>query len=151
MALGDMTLFDEFPTNEGQAKHNFDSDQYYVGLVTGVTPDKAVASPSWDDYSSFQISQAGGYTGPVLQDVEALSEAAGVTTLRMKSFTVPKSVSGQPSATCWGILYNGTSAGNPAVLFMELGAVDIQNSQVDFLYNNAAIDSYGTIFTKYAA
>lgn len=124
MATGDVYLFEE------AMAYMFDggweaSDIIKCAVINNtLTPIIGQTTPSYDDYSANEVTAAGTYTtgGESIGTWGAvITQTSGVT--KMDSATDPTWLQDPLNATdaWWGILYNDTAAGNPAIAFIELG------------------------------
>lgn len=122
MAAGDTTVFDEakaYMIDGGWEA----ADDIKVAIVDDTTdPTAADAAPELADYT--EVTAAGTYTagGTSLGTLTSVvTEAAGVMTF--DSATNPTWAADASNATdaYWGIIYNDTQAGDPAIGFVELG------------------------------
>lgn len=129
MAQGDVTLFNEFKEDIGQAIHNLSTATFKLGLVTNaVTPSASTADPRWGaggttNLSSSQVTPGGNYStgGPTISST-TYSETAGTATFDGADISIASNAS-NPNNARWGIIYNDTSTGKEAVAFLDLGGV----------------------------
>lgn len=136
MAAGDITLFNQFPTDSGLKVHDLGNDTLRVGLITAAqTPTGNDATPTWGDYSGNQVATGTSYTdkGPALTSV-TFNRATAVTTLDAANVTVSQDASGFTNAR-WGIIYNDTATNDEAIGFIDLGGnVSIQGGDLDIQF-----------------
>jgi len=126
MATGDVTIFDEakaYLIDGGWEP----ADDIKVAILDPTTaPTAADATPALADYT--EVETAGTYTagGTSIGTLgTAVTEAAGVMTF--DSATNPtwaQDALNGVDAT-WGLIYNATQVGAPAIGFVELGTVDM--------------------------
>jgi len=126
MAQGDITIFEEamkYMITGGWAG----TDNVNLALITNATPPTAgFLTPALGDFT--QIAIAGAYTGPVLLDTldNMLTEVGGVLTFDDTGADVTWAQNGaSPQDARWGLIYNATVAGNPAIGFIELDTVNV--------------------------
>jgi len=122
MAAGDITWFNEARTFDyfvGWAA----TDDIRVAVLDNTTdPTAASTTPALGDFT--EVGTAGTYVagGGSLGDWSTVwSESAGTGT--MDSATNPTwALDGNNDTDAyWGLIYNATQAGNPAIAFIELG------------------------------
>ena len=69
-----------------------------------------------------------------------------MSTLTCESITITKGED-QASATCWGILYNTSSAAKNAIAFIELGTIDLTISNVVIQFQSQPDGDPGNVVT----
>lgn len=141
MAAGDITLFNQFPTDCGVKIHDLGNDTLKLGLITAAqTPTGNDATPAWSDYSGNQVATGTSYTdGGVALTSVTFSRATAVTTLDAANVTVSQDASGFTNAR-WGIIYNDTAASDQAIGFVDLGGnVSIQGGDLDIQFAGTGI------------
>lgn len=126
MAAGDIHWFDAALLALGSKVHNLGSDTLRLGLVTaGTTPSKTTANPTWGaggtNLSTNAVATGTAYTGPVALATPSWSLVAGVPTLRAADVSIAQDAAGFVNAR-WGVIYNDTAAGKPALAFVDLGS-----------------------------
>lgn len=122
MAAGDFTLFNEVVDQLGKEAHNFASDTLKLGIVDNtLTPLVNIATPTWSDYSTNEVSTAGGYPadGIALTSVTYV-HSVGTSTLDAANIAISQNASGFADGY-WGILYNSSNATGMAIGFIDLG------------------------------
>lgn len=141
MATGDITWF-----NEARALDYFaawaTTDDVKVAVLDNTTaPTAATVTPALGDFT--EVGVAGTYIagGTSLGNWTTVwSQAAGTGT--MDSTTNPtwaQDASNDVDAT-WGLIYNDTQAGDPAVAFVELGGpVDMSAGSLTITWNASGI------------
>lgn len=126
MARGDVVLFEEFAATMLAGGLGWDldnSDVIKLGIVDDtVTPTAADATPTWSDYSANEVGTGGNYVadGLTLTTV-SYTEAAGVGTFDADDVSDLVQDAGGFEDGYWGIIYNSTLAGGPAMGFIDLG------------------------------
>ena len=142
MARGDLTVFEEFSKDLGNERHNFGTDTLKMGLITNaITPTANDATPTWGDYSSAQVSTAGGYTnGGITLASVTYTEAGGVATLDAANVSLSQNASGFTNAY-WAIIYNYADlSGLNAICFIDLGGpVSEAAGPISVTFNAAGI------------
>jgi len=137
MARGDLTLFDEFAQQLGQEDHQFESDTFKLGLINSTVPTASDSAPSWEDYSSDEVSTSGGYTADGITLTSTFTYTGGVATFDASDVQLSQNGSGFTDAY-WGIIYNWTQGGTigEAIAFLDLGGpVSEQDGPVNINWN----------------
>jgi len=124
MAVGDVTIFEEFALNVATGAYDLTSsgDTIKLGIVNNSTvPTAATATPQWGDFSANDVSASGNYVanGITLTN-QSWTEADGTATFDADNVTISQSASGFTNAY-WGIIYDDTLASDPCIGFIELG------------------------------
>lgn len=141
MATGDIIWFEEARTLDYFAGWATTDDIKCAVLDNTTTPAAADATPALADYT--EVGAAGSYTagGTSLGNWGTVwSEAAGTGT--MDSATNPTWAQNASNDTdaWWGLIYNDTQAGDPAVAFVELGGpVDMSAGSLTITWNASGI------------
>ena len=141
MATGDITWFEEAHTLDYFASWALTDDIKCAVLDNTTAPTAADATPALGDYT--QVGAAGTYTtgGTSLGNWGTVwTEAAGTGT--MDSTTNPTWAQDASNDTdaYWGLIYNATQAGSPAVAYVELGGpVDMTAGSLTITWNASGI------------
>ena len=141
MATGDIVWFEEARTLDYFAGWALTDDIKVAVLDNTTAPTAADATPALADYT--QVGSAGTYTagGTSLGNWGTVwSEAAGTGT--MDSATNPTWAQDASNDTdaYWGLIYNDTQAGDPAVAYVELGGpVDMTAGSLTITWNASGI------------
>ncbi|WP_372570348.1 hypothetical protein [Ruegeria jejuensis] len=122
MATGDITWFNEARTLDYFAGWASTDDIKIAVLDNTTAPTAATATPALGDFT--EVGTAGSYVagGTSVGDWGTVwSQAGGTGT--MDSATNPTWAQNASNDTDahWGLAYNATQAGNPAMFFVELG------------------------------
>jgi hypothetical protein len=141
MARGDIIWFEEARTLDYFAGWALTDDIKVAVLDDTVTPAAGDATPALGDYT--EVGAAGTYVagGTSLGNWGTVwSEAAGTGT--MDSATNPtwaQDASNDVDAY-WGLIYNDTQAGDPAIAFVDLGGpVDMTAGDLTVTWNASGI------------
>lgn len=127
MATGDIKWFQQGLLDLGNKLHNLATDVLKVGIVTTATvPTMATADPRWGsggttNFSTNQVSTAGGYTAPITLTGVSWALQSGVPTLRATDVVIPSNASGFTNGA-YAILYNDTDTGKRALGYFELSS-----------------------------
>lgn len=129
MAAGDITFFRKFREDVLEKRHDHETDDFKLGLITNAAAPAATdADPRWGaggstDLSSTQVTPGGNYStgGPSVAN-PVVTESGGVATFDGDNISIAQHAS-NPTDARYGILYNNTDAGKRAVAFVDLGAV----------------------------
>lgn len=125
MAVGDVTIFEEFALNVTGTAYNLvqsGGDTIKLGIVNNSTiPTAATATPQWGDFSANDVSPSGNYVaGGLTLASKTWSEASGTATFDAADVVISQSASGFTNAF-WGIIYDDTIASDPCIGFLEMG------------------------------
>jgi len=141
MATGDITFFEEaldFAFFGGWGA----SDDIKVALLDNTaTPTASFATPALGDFT--QVGTSGTYTagGTSIGGWNALSTESGGT-LTFDSSTNPTWAAHASNDTdaYWGLIYNDTQSGDPAIAFVTLGGpVNMQAGSLTITWNASGI------------
>ena len=141
MATGDITFFEEaldFAFFGGWGA----SDDIKVALLYNTTtPTASFATPALGDFT--QVGTSGTYTagGTSIGGWDALSTESGGT-LTFDSSTNPTWAAHASNDTdaYWGLIYNDTQSGDPAIAFVTLGGpVNMQAGSLTITWNASGI------------
>lgn len=141
MATGDIVWFEEARTLDYFAGWETTDDIKVAILDNTTAPTAATATPALGDFT--QVGTAGTYTsgGTSLGNWGTVwSEAGGTGT--MDSATNPTWAQDASNDTdaYWGLIYNDTRAGDPAIAFIELGGpVDMSAGSLTITWNGSGI------------
>ena len=70
MPTSAITVFEEVSLNIGEGVHNLASDTLKLGIIDNtLTPAATDATPTWSDYSTYQVAVGSSYTGYKFQIV----------------------------------------------------------------------------------
>lgn len=141
MATGDITFFDEALDTAFFGGWGTADDIKVAILDNTTTPTAADATPALADYT--EVGTAGTYTagGTSIGTWDALSTESGGT-LTFDSATNPTWAQDASNDTdaWWGLIYNDTQAGDPAIAFVELGGpVDMTAGSLTITWNVSGI------------
>jgi hypothetical protein len=105
------------------------TDDYRMGIVTGVTPTVATAIPHWGgtgttNYATSQVATGGtSYTAPVdLASVTVTGTSTGFT-LGFDQVSLAQDASGFTNGG-YGIVYNNTDANKRAIGYVEISSTN---------------------------
>ena len=148
MATGDVTLFNSFRSEIGDAIHNLSSNDFFFGLVTNTAPPtQTTAGPHWagtgtTNLATNQVSTTAGYTGPInvsttITDNWTISGATA--TFDVDDVSLTQNADGFTDAY-WGVIYNNTDANKRAICFLEMGGpVSLVAGDVSVTWNAAGV------------
>lgn len=141
MATGDIIWFEEARTLDYFAGWATTDDIKVAVLDNTTAPTAAATTPALADFT--EVGAAGSYTagGTSIGDWQTVwSEASGTGT--MDSGTNPSWAQNGSNDTdaYWGLIYNDTQAGDPAVAYVELGGpVDMSAGSLTITWNASGI------------
>ena len=141
MATGDVTVFDEAKAYMIDGGWEAADDFKVAILDNTTTPAAGDTTPALGDYT--EVGTAGSYTagGTSIGTLGTLvTEASG--TMTFDSATNPTWAQNGSNDTdaWWGLLYNDTQAGDPALAFVELGGpVDMSAGSLTITWNGSGI------------
>ena len=130
MAVGDLTLFEEWLVDDGEGDvHDYEVDVFKMALITnGVTPTAADATPMWSvgsgvDYDGNEVGTGGAVyvAGGLTLANPSYVEAAGVATFDADDPAVITQDAAGFNNAYWAIIYNDTATNINAIAFIELG------------------------------
>ena len=132
MALGDVTLFEEF-SDEISNVHDLDADTFKMALISDASPSLATATPNLSDFT--ECTPGGNYTsGGNTLTTPTFTEAAGTATFDFDDLTISQNAS-NPTDARWGLVINSTQA-NAAVGLVDLGSTyDMTTGDLVFTVN----------------
>lgn len=141
MATGDVTFFEEakaYMLDGGWAP----TDDMKVAILDNtLAPTAAAASPGLATYT--QVGTAGSYTaGGVSIGTwgNLIAEAGGTVTFDSATNPSWAQHASNDADAYWGLLYNDTQAGDPALAFVELGGpVDMSAGSLTITWNASGI------------
>lgn len=141
MATGDVTFFDEakaYMQDGGWAS----ADDMKVAILDNTTvPAAGDATPALADYT--EVGAAGTYTagGTSIGTWAALiAEAGGTVTYDSATNPTWAQDASNDTDAYWGLIYNDTQAGDPALAFVELGGpVDMTAGSLTVTWNASGI------------
>lgn len=141
MAAGDVTVFDEAKAYMIDGGWGSSDDIKIAILDNTVAPTAGDTTPALGDYT--EVGAAGSYTagGTSLGGLSTLVTESGGT-MTFDSATNPtwaQNASNDPDAY-WGLIYNDTQAGDPAIAFVDLGGpVDMTAGSLTVTWNASGI------------
>ena len=148
MAIGDVTLFNSFRSELGDAVHNLSTNSFSFGLVTNTSaPTQTTAGPHWagtgtTNLATNQVTTTAGYTGPVnvsavITDNWTISGATA--TFDVDNVSLTQNASGFTDAH-WGVIFNDTDANKRALCYLEMGSpVSLVAGDVSVTWNAAGV------------
>lgn len=141
MATGDITFFDEALDYAFFGGWGASDDIKVALLDNTTTPTASFATPALSDFT--QVGTSGTYTagGTSIGGWDALSTESGGT-LTFDSSTNPTWAAHASNDTdaYWGLIYNDTQSGDPAIAFVELGGpVNMQAGSLTITWNASGI------------
>jgi len=146
MALGDLTLFNDFARQLAEKEIDLADDAYKLMLVSNaLVPVATQATPTHSTYSGTEVSGSGYVSGgATVSSTMGVSLAAAVAswTVGAGPHATWTATAGGPSNIRWAILYNDTAAAKPAAAFVDIGAgsdVNLATTSVYVTFNTTAI------------
>lgn len=141
MATGDIIWFEEARTF-GYFAGWAGTDDIKVAVLDNTTaPTAATATPALGDFT--QVGSAGSYTagGTSLGTWAAInSEAGGTGTVDSTTNPTWAQNASNDTDAYWGLIYNDTQAGDPAIAYVELGGpVDMSAGSLTITWNASGI------------
>jgi hypothetical protein len=149
MAKGDVHIFAAFEqkTKSGAAI-NLAADSLKLGIVKATTvPAVTTPDPRWGaggttDFSAAQVNLGTAYAAPIALAGVTFTNTAGVLTLAAQNVLINYDAAGFTDAA-YGIIYDDTAAGKPAVGFVDLGGPQsIQAVPLFIKWNTAGIATW---------
>jgi len=149
MATGDVKWFAQGLLDLGNKIHSLNNvDTIKLGIVTNATaPSINTAVPCWGaagttDFSTSQVSTAGGYTGPITLSGVSWVLASNIPTFRAIDVTIPQNGSGFTDGA-YAIIYNDTDANKRCLGFIEMssaGTASIASGSIILNFQGAGTD-----------
>jgi hypothetical protein len=141
MATGDVTVFDEAKAYMIDGGWEAADDIKCAVLDNTTAPTASDTTPALGDYT--EVGTAGTYTagGTSLGNLGTLVTESGGT-MTFDSSTNPSWAQNGSNDTdaYWGLIYNDTQAGDPAIAFVELGGpVDMSAGDLTITWNGSGI------------
>jgi len=141
MATGDIIFFDEAKAYMQDGDWASTDDMKLAILDNTTTPAAADATPALADYT--EVGAAGTYVagGTSLGNwTTMISEAAGTVTYDSATNPTWAQDGSNDVDAWWGLIYNDTQVGDPALAFVELGGpVDMSAGALTVTWNASGI------------
>lgn len=141
MAQGDITLFDEWLAYSEDGGWEAADDIKVAILDNTTTPTASDTTPALGDYT--EVGTSGNYTagGTSIGNLgTCVSETGG--TMTFDSATNPSWSANASNDTdaYWGLIYNDTQAGDPAIGFVDLGGpIDMTAGPLTLTWNASGL------------
>ena len=141
MATGDVTFFNEAKAYMIDGGWEAADDMKVAILDNTTAPTAATATPALGDFT--QVGSAGSYTagGTSIGNLGTIVTQSGGT-VTFDSATNPtwaQNASNDVDAY-WGLIYNATQAGSPALAYVELGGpIDMSAGSLTITWNASGI------------
>ncbi len=153
MAIGTITLFDQFLLDVGLKLLNLDTDAIKIGLVTNATiPAATDAYPNWGgaatlttgiDFSANEIVPATSYVAGGTDIAASYTGNAGVSTLGAATDPTWAQDAGGAADIYYGIIYDSTDADGRAIGFVDLGGpLSLVVGPITITWNAAGIATF---------
>lgn len=139
MAAGDLTVFDEAKLALLDGTHDLDTDVIKCAICDNtVAPTAGTATPALGDFT--QVGAAGSYvTGGTTLTI-SLTESAGTVTFDSTTNPTWAQNASNDTDAYWGIIYNDTAVGDPAIAFIDLGGpVDMTAGDLTINFNASGV------------
>ena len=141
MATGDVTFFDEAKAYMIDGGWEAADDMKVAILDNTTAPTASDATPALGDYT--EVGTGGTYTagGTSLGNLGTMvTEAAGTVTFDSTTNPTWAQDASNDTDAYWGLIYNDTQAGDPALAFVELGGpVDMSAGSLTITWNASGI------------
>lgn len=139
MAQGDVTVFDEAKLALLDGTHDLDTHVIKLAICDNtVAPTAGTATPALGDFT--QVGTAGSYVAGGTTLTISLTEAAGTVTFDSTTNPTWAQNASNDTDAYWGILYNDTAVGDPAIAFVDLGGpVDMTAGDLTVTWNASGI------------
>ena len=149
MATGDVTIFNSFREEIGDAVHNLSTNAFSFALANNTSPPtQTTAVPHWGGTGTTDLSTnvvspvTGGYTGPVNVSTtitDNWSIATATAKFDVDDVALLQDAGGFTNAY-WGVIYNNTPASKRAICFVEMGGpVSLVSGDVTVTWNAAGV------------
>lgn len=141
MATGDVTVFDEAKAYMIDGGWESADDIKCAVLDNTTAPTAGDTTPALGDYT--EVGAAGTYTagGTSLGNLgAAVTESGGTMTFDSSTNPTWAQDGSNDTDAYWGLIYNDTQAGDPAIAFVELGGpVDMSAGALTITWNASGI------------
>lgn len=144
MSRGDYKTFDSALQ---EALENWDSaDEIYLAICDNTAaPTVSTATPALGDFTevgSGGTYPSGGYSLGTWKNILSTTGGGAQMVVKLDSTTTPICTEDGSNDTdaYWGIVYNNTQGGDPALGFLDLGGpVDLQTERLTITWNASGI------------
>ena len=129
MAAGTFKWFAQGLHDLGNKIHDLDTDDWRMGIVTGVTPAVNTAAPHWGgtgttNYATPSVVTTGtSYTAPIVLTSEAWALTATGAAMDFADISLAQDASGFTNGG-WGIVYNNSDVNKRAIGYLEISATN---------------------------
>lgn len=141
MAAGDITFFDEALVTMLEGQWATTDTMKIAILDDTTTPTAATATPALGDFT--EVGTAGTYAagGTSLGTWgDMISESGGTVTFSSATNPTWAQDANNDTDARWGLIYNDTQAGDPALAFVDLGgAVNMSSGSLTITWNASGI------------
>ena len=141
MATGDVTIFDEAKAYMLDGGWESADDMKLAILDNTTAPTASDTTPALGDYT--EVGAAGTYTagGTSLGNWGTMvTESGGTATIDSSTNPTWAQDGSNDTDAYWGLIYNDTQAGDPALAFVELGGpVDMSAGSLTVTWNASGI------------
>lgn len=141
MAQGDITVFDEAKAYMIDGGWEAADDIKVAVLDNTTTPAAGDTTPALGDYT--EVGTAGTYTagGTSIGNLgTCVTETAGTMTFDSATNPTWAQDASNDADAYWGLIYNDTQAGDPAIAFVDLGGpVDMSAGDLTITWNGSGI------------
>jgi len=144
MALGDLTMFEEFALTSLDGTIDIDTHDLKLAIFTSTAaPAASDTTPTYSDYSTNEVANGNGYTtgGETLTyaGVDRWTEADGTATLDADNVTWSQNASGFTDGDV-AILYSDTATNKDCICFIDLdGPASLQSGDITVSWNASGI------------
>lgn len=146
MATGDVTFFEEALATMLDGGWEPSDTMKCAILDNTATPAASTATPALGDFT--EVGTAGTYTagGTSLGTWgDFISEAAGTVTFDSSTNPTWAQDASNDTDAYWGLIYNDTQAGDPALAFVDLGGpVDMTAGSLTITWNASGVATLTT-------
>ena len=139
MATGDLTVFDEAKLALLDGTHDLDTHTIKCAILDNTTaPAAGDTTPALADYT--QVGSAGSYTAGGETLTISLTETGGSVTFDSTTNPTWAQNASNDTDAYWGLIYNDTATGDPAIAFVELGGpVDMSAGALTITWNASGV------------
>lgn len=139
MSQGDVVVFNEGKLALLDGTHDLDTHVMKLAICDNTTaPTASTATPALADFT--QVGAAGSYTAGGTTLTITLAESAGTVTFDSTTNPTWAQHASNDTDAYWGILYNSSVAGDPAIAYVDLGGpVNMSAGDLTITFNAAGI------------
>lgn len=140
MSAGDVTLFNAVSETIGDGTLDLDGHNLKMFLITnGITPTAGDTTPTYSDYSSYEVTGTGYTAGGIALTSVVWSRTDDVTKLDADDGHWDYNAAG-PTNAYTAIIYDDDATAKDCICFIDLGGpLSLQVDDIDVIFNTSGI------------